>query len=97
MNQYGSFKQVNQTFERFQDKGEPLTRLHSGFGGMIVDEQYRALEIFDSSKLISELPDSFGHHIEIKDRMTDEIMQEMINQEQKDKDLLERTYLQARY
>ena len=97
INQYGSFKQVNQTFERFQDKGEPLTRLHSGFGGMIVDEQYRALEIFDSSKLISELPDSFGHHIEIKDRMTDEIMQEMINQEQKAKDLLEKTYLQARF
>ncbi|MDH3618452.1 MAG: hypothetical protein OEM89_06980, partial [Nitrosopumilus sp.] len=97
MNQYGSFTEVNQTFERFQDKGEPLTRLHSGFAGKIVDEQQRAIEIFDSSKLISELPDSFGHHIEIKDRMTDKIIQEMHYQEQKAKDLLEKTYLQARY
>ena len=97
VNQYGSFNQIKHTFERFQDKGEPLTRLHSGFGGKIVDEQNRALDIFDSSKLIAELPDSFGLYIEIKDRMTDEIKQQMFDQEQKAKDLLEKKYLQARF
>jgi hypothetical protein len=82
MNSFGSFKQINQSFERFQDTGTAYTRMHSGFGGIIAYEQDRALEIFDSTKLISELPDSFGYHFEIQDRMNEEMKQAMLLQEQ---------------
>jgi len=53
-NDFGSFKQINQSFERFQDTGEPRTRAHSGFGGIIAYEQERATAVFDASELISE-------------------------------------------
>jgi hypothetical protein len=96
-NDYGSFKQINQSFERFQDSGEPRTRLHSGFGGVLQYEQNRASEVFDSSKLISELPDSFGYYFEYKERIDDKMKQQMLIQEQKAKDLLEKKYLQARW
>jgi len=58
-NEFGTFNQINKQFERFQDPGEPKTRLHSGFGGIIAYEQKRATDVFDASKLISELPESF--------------------------------------
>jgi hypothetical protein len=51
MNSFGSFKQLNQTFERFQDSGEPLTRQHSDFASKIKSEAERATSIFDSSEL----------------------------------------------
>jgi len=89
MNSFGSFKQINHEFKRFQDSGEPRTRLHSGFGGIIQYEQNRALEVFDSTKLISELPDSFGYYIEIQDRITDEMKHEILLQEQAAKKILE--------
>ena len=97
MNNFGSFTQINHTFERFQDKGEPLTRLHSGFGGKIADEEDRAREIFDSSKIISEVPGTFAYDIGIGERMTEDLEQQMHDQEQKAKDFLEQMYLQARY
>jgi len=97
MNSFGSFTQVNYTFERFQDKGEPLTRLHSGFGEKIEDEEIRALEIFDSSKIISKVPGTFSYKIGIGERMTEELRQQMLYQELKAKDVLEKTYLQAHY
>ena len=56
-NNFGSFKQINQTFEQIQDTGEIRTRVHSGFGGIIAYEQERATDVFDSTKLISELSD----------------------------------------
>jgi hypothetical protein len=88
MNNFGSFKQINQSFERFQDTGEPRTRMHSGFGGMLQYEQSRALEVFDSTKLISDLPDSFAHHYEFEDRIPGEMKQQMLLQEQTAKDIL---------
>jgi hypothetical protein len=51
MNSFGSFKQINQTFERFQDTGEPLTRQHSDFASKVKSEAERATSIFDSSEL----------------------------------------------
>jgi len=81
-NNFDSFKKVNQSFERFQDTGEPRTRLHSGFGGVIMYEQERALNVFDSSVYISELPDFIPYvFLEPKDRMTSELKQLMQEQE----------------
>jgi len=97
MNSFGSFKQTNHEFKRFQDKGEARTRLHSGFEGVLNSEQDKASKIFDSSKLISQLPDSFGFHYEYKKRIDDAMRQQMLHEEQKAKSLLERNSLQARW
>jgi len=97
MNSYGSFKQINQKFERFQDAGNASTRLHSGFGGIVNYEKTRATQVFDATKLISELPDSFGYHFEFKDRINDEVKQQMQDQEQIAKGILEEMDKQNRY
>ena len=96
-NDYGSFHQVNYSFDRFQDKGEPLTRLHSGFGGKIIDAQYRALEIFDSSQLISELPDSVTLDMSIGERISNNHKAAMLWQELLARQILEDTQIQARW
>jgi len=97
MNSYGSFKQINQLFERFQDTGDARTRMHSGYGGIIAYEQNRALEIFDSSNLVSELPDSFAYiYPETDERITDEMRQEMLSQEEIAKEILDEMDSQAR-
>jgi hypothetical protein len=81
MNSFGSFKQINQSFERFQDTGNANTRAHSGFGGIMAYEQDRATDVFDSSKLIAELPESFAYIFpESGERVTDEMIQEMLLQ-----------------
>ena len=95
MNKFGSFKQINYSFERFQDTGNALTRLHSGFGGIMAYEKERASNVFDASSLLSELPESFAYSFpEYEDRITDEVIQEMIIQEhiaqKKYKELYER-------
>jgi hypothetical protein len=78
MNSFGSFIEINQSFERFQDTGNASTRMHSGFGGILDYEQDRATQMFDSSKLISELPESFAYIFpESGERLTDEMLQEM--------------------
>jgi len=83
MNSFGSFKQINQSFERFQDAGTAYTRMHSGFGGIIAYEQDRALEIFDSSSLVSELPASFVYIFPVTgERINEEMRQAMLLQEQ---------------
>ncbi|MDH3618615.1 MAG: hypothetical protein OEM89_07810, partial [Nitrosopumilus sp.] len=97
MNDFGSFKQVNQTFERFQDTGEPRTRLHSGFGGILQLEKSKALEIFNSTKFISELPDSYGYYYESDERINNEIHDQMLIQEQKAQEWLDIMYRQARH
>jgi len=97
MNNYGSFKEINQTFERFQDTGNAFTRQHSGFAGILAYEQNRATDVFDSAKLISELPDSFGYHFEIKERLSNELKQEMLLQEEIAKTILENMNRQTRY
>jgi len=96
INSFGSFKQINHEFERFQDSGEARTRVHSGFGGIMEYEKNRALEVFDATKLISELPDSFGYYIEIQDRINDEMKQEMLQQEQAAKRILDNMDRQKR-
>ncbi|MGD8918771.1 MAG: hypothetical protein PVJ16_07600, partial [Nitrosopumilaceae archaeon] len=97
MNSFGSFKEINQSFERFQDSGEPKTRLHSGFGGLILSEQDRASKLFNSSKLISKLPDSFGYHYEYGERIDEIMKKQMLVEEQKAKEMLEQKYVQARW
>ena len=83
MNSFGSFKLINQKFERFQDTGDARNRMHSGYGGVIAYEQNRALDLFDSSKFISELPESFAYiYPETGERITDEMIQEMLLQEE---------------
>ena len=51
MNSFGSFKQINQKFERFQDTGDARTRLHSDFANKIKLEAERAAKIFDANEL----------------------------------------------
>jgi hypothetical protein len=97
MNSFGSFKEINQTFERFQDSGNAFTRVHSGFGGILDYEQNRATQVFDSTKLISELPDSFGHHFEIDNRINDQLIQDMIEQQEIAKKVLEEMDKQNRH
>jgi uncharacterized repeat protein (TIGR01451 family) len=96
-NSFGSFKQTNQSFERFEDTGDARTRLHSGYGGIIQYEQNRASELFDSSKLISKLPDSFGYYYEYNERIDEEMKRQMLIEEQIAKELLAKKYLQARW
>ena len=51
MNSFGSFKEINQSFERFQDNGESLNRMHSDFASKVKAEADRALGLFDASEL----------------------------------------------
>jgi len=97
-NDFGSFKQINQSFERFQDTGEPRTRVHSGFGGIIAQEQQRATAVFDASELISELPDFTSYSPpKISERIEKEMKEKMLEQEQICLKYLEGTNLQARW
>ncbi|MFB5614768.1 MAG: hypothetical protein ACE5RI_06650, partial [Candidatus Nitrosomaritimum yanchengensis] len=50
-NSFGSFKQINHEFKRFQDTGDPKSRLHSAFANLIELEAEKAKAIFDSSEL----------------------------------------------
>lgn len=97
-NDSGSFSQINQSFERFQDVGEPRTRLHSGFGGVIAYEEERATAIFDASEFISELPDyvASSEH-KISERIDKEMKEKMLEQEKICLTYLEETYVQARW
>ena len=97
-NDFGSFREIGITFERFQDTGTAYTRLHSGFVGIIEYEQKRASSVFDSSQLISELPESFAYiYPNTHERIDDAMRQQMHIEEQMAKDHLEKTYLQARW
>jgi hypothetical protein len=51
MNSFGTFTLINYSFERFQDSGDPNTRLHSGFASIIELEAARAQQVFDSGEL----------------------------------------------
>jgi len=96
-NDFGTFNQINKQFERFQDTGEPRTRLHSGFGGIIAYEQERATAIFDASKLISELPESTAYLFpESGERIDKEMKEKMLEQEKICLKYLEQIDKQAR-
>jgi len=98
MNNFGSFRQVGNTFERFLDTGNPYTKAHSGFGGIIAYEQKRELGVFDSSEFISELPDSFANIFpEAGDRMTEEMKVKMLDQEEIAKKIIDESKVQARW
>ncbi len=98
MNRFGSFKQIDKSFERFQDTGNPYTRVHSGFAGIIAYEQKRASGVFDSSELISELPESFAYiFLERDERIDEKMKQQMLIEEQIAKDLLDKKYIQTRW
>ena len=96
-NNYGSFKQINITFERFQDTGEPKSRLHSGFGGVLAYEQKRATDVFDASELISELPDFTAYsYPKSTERVTGELKSKMLEEEEKCLKYLEQIDKQSR-
>jgi len=98
MNSFGSCQLINQSFERFQDTGNAFTRQHSGFAGIIAYEQNRALDTFDASDIASELPDSFAYVFpEAHERITDEMIQEMIIQEHIAQKLLDEMDVQTRW
>ena len=97
MNSFGSFKEINQSFERFQDSGNVFTRMHSGFGGILDYEQNRATQVFDSTKLISELPDSFGYHFEMTERLNEQLIADMLEQQEIAKAILEEMDKQNRH
>ena len=72
--------------------------MHSGFGGIIAYEQNRALDMFDASTLVSELPSSFAYIFpETGQRITEEMRQAMLLQEQIAKEFLETKYIQSRW
>jgi len=96
-NEFGTFKEIGVKFKRFQDKGDPNTRLHSGFGEIIANEQKKALNIFDSSKLISKLPDSYTIDMMIGERITDEFKEKMLEQEKIAQLVIEKSIIQARF
>ena len=97
MNSHGSFKWINPTFERFQDSGSAYTRVHSDFGKIVDYEQNRATGVFDASALESVLPDSFSHEFIIADRLSAEVLAEMIIQEHIAQKVLEDMDQQARW
>lgn len=98
MNKFGSFKQINYKFERFHDTGEPYTRIHSGFGGKIAYEQNKASKVFDSSKIISEIPDIFSYtYRESNERISEELKAEMLIQEKMAQKILDGYNVQARW
>jgi len=90
MNSFGSFKEINITFERFQDTGTAYSRLHSGFGGVMAYELKRATGIFDASELISDLPDFIPNSPPIiSERITAEMKAKMLEQEEIAKEILD--------
>ena len=80
-NTFGTFTQINYDFKRFQDSGEAKNRSHSGFANLVQSEAKKAQNTFDATSLVSELPDSFSYDLSIGERITDELIQEMIIQE----------------
>ena len=98
MNNFGSFKELKMPFERFHDSGDPKTRMHSEFGGMLAYEQKRALDVFDSSNLISKLPESFTYDfLESDDRITDELKAKMHEQENIAQEIIEKYQIESRW
>jgi hypothetical protein len=97
-NKFGSFKEMNQQFERFQDDGDVRTRMHSSFGGILDYEQKRAIQVFDGSSLNSETTEPFAYEFpETTLRIDKRLEQKMLEQEQIAKEILEGSDLQARH
>jgi hypothetical protein len=98
MNSFGSFNEIKMSFERFHDSGDPKTRMHSEFGGILDYEQKRALDVFNSGDLISKLPGSFTYNfLESSDRITDELKTRMLEQEKIAQEIIEKHQIQSRW
>ena len=98
MNSFGSFIQINKSFERFQDSGDARTRLHSGYGGILAYEKNRAIEIFDADELTKELQKSFSYSFpEHEERINDLIKKKMLEQENIGKKILKQYNVQSRW
>ena len=88
-NKFDSFRQVGIEFERFQDSGEPRNRLHSAFGEMLAYENMRATELFDSTKLISKVPEYFAYSFDDSAMRLDKtMMQKLKAEEEKAKEII---------
>ena len=63
LNEYGAWTQITAAdFERHQDGASSvMTRQNSNFAGLIEQERQKALLVFDSGDLISELDDYFAY------------------------------------
>ena len=97
-NTFGSFKQIINSFERFEDSGNPRSRVHSGFWSVLKDEQTRAVGVFNSTSLVSDLPESFSYSFpETKERITSDIKKIMQEQEEIAKKIIEKSLVQARF
>ena len=97
-NDFGSFKEINIIFERFADTGDARNRNHSGFGEILAYENERATALFDASQLISELPDYTAYsYYKTSERISGEIKEKMLEEEQECLDYLKETYKQARW
>ncbi|MDH3677617.1 MAG: hypothetical protein OEQ12_04865 [Nitrosopumilus sp.] len=96
-NTFDSFKQINKVFDRFQDSGDPLTRHHSGFYGVIQHETEKAMKVFNATSLISKIPDSYTLETSDHERITEEIKETMKEQDQIAQKLLDDSQVQARY
>nr|NIM25741.1 hypothetical protein [Nitrosopumilaceae archaeon]NIP09774.1 hypothetical protein [Nitrosopumilaceae archaeon]NIS94590.1 hypothetical protein [Nitrosopumilaceae archaeon] len=60
-------------------------------------EAKKASKIFNSAKIISDLPNSFGYHTVQSERIDSKMLEQMIIEEEKAKDYLKKKYLQARW
>jgi len=97
-NRFGSFNQIIDSFDRFEDSGNPRTRVHSGFDSIIKYEQEKAVDVFNATSLKSELPEIFSYTFpEPEERITEEIKQIMIEQETIAKKIIEESSIQARF
>lgn len=97
-NEFGSFKQINHEFKRFQDSGEAKNRNHSSFGGVLAYEQERATQVFNSTNYISELPESFAITFKQNpERFTPELKAKMLEQEKECLEHLKESTKQARW
>jgi len=60
-------------------------------------EQKRATQLFDSSVLISELPDSFTINMPIGERITPEMEDKMLFEEYRAQKIIEESKVQTRW
>jgi hypothetical protein len=97
-NSFGSFRQLIDSFERFQDSGEPRHRHHSEFGKLLEYEEYRSFNLFNATNLESKLPDAFAYSFPEKNqRIDEEVKAKMLEQERMAKKIIEKSNVQERF
>ncbi len=96
-NEFNSFWQINKKAERFQDSGNAFSRTHSSFGGILDYEQKRAINLFDSRDIVSQMSDAFTYEYDMEERVDSYMKETMLEQEEIAKKYLESTQVQARF